>query len=312
VDFDNEASRNAFYDGILADPRMQEVPDPNRTEEQGGNLTPSCISDGGKAFPPRRLVEVAKRFGANGIIQSICEADFGPAMDAIIEVIAKQLGAVCLPRKLVRDADGLVGCNVVWELPPPNLAPTNTPTTCGQGNWAFLLPPDEGRESVTDQGGQVCTVQQLAVVGNEAQGTNGFSDGWFYDDFSEEVEKECTGESKQRIAFTPSAKPPTGVTVKLECLNETQSLADNRTDIQTGIEQPSVGDPCDNITRNGHGMFCHPGLNVCVLKCSTDADCPAAWVCDGRGETVASTDGPDPGISGGSPMCVNPTCGEGA
>ncbi|MDD9932494.1 MAG: hypothetical protein OXT09_02760 [Myxococcales bacterium] len=322
VDFDDMGSRDAFYDQILADPRMQEVPDPNRTPEQGGNLTPSCITETGRAFPPRRFVEVAKRFGANGVIQSICQDDFGPAMQAIIDVIAKQLGAVCLPRKLVRDSDGQVGCNVVWELPPPNLAPTNTPTTCGQGGWEFLLPPDEGREAVTDRGGQVCKVQQLAVIGNESQTTDGFSDGWFYDDFSEDVQKECTGDSKQRVAFTPAAKPPTGVTVKLECLNETQSLADNRTDVQTGIEQPSVGDPCDNVMRNSQvlmgdeaclvrlangdnddTMFCHPGLNVCVLSCSTDADCPAAWVCDTRQDTLDSA---------GDAICVNPTCGDGS
>jgi hypothetical protein len=49
-------------------------------------------------------------------------------------------------------------------------------------------------------------------------------------------------------------------------------------------------------------MICHPELNVCVLTCSSDSDCPAAWVCDGRDKTKAS--------SGGPAICVNPTCGE--
>ena len=71
-------------------------------------------------------------------------------------------------------------------------------------------------------------------------------------------------------------------------MNETQSLAQNRVDIATNIEQPKIGDPCEEIIRNGEtlmgneaclvrlsdgnnddSMFCHPDLNVCVLTCST-------------------------------------------
>jgi hypothetical protein len=40
-----------------------------------------------------------------------------------------------------------------------------------------------------------------------------FGQGWFYDTFSDDVKKSCTGMSKQRVAFTTAAKPPTGVTV---------------------------------------------------------------------------------------------------
>ncbi|MDH5675305.1 MAG: VWA domain-containing protein [Myxococcales bacterium] len=329
IDFGDQASRDNHYATILADQRMQEVPDPTRTPEQGGNLTPSCVTDNGKAYPPRRFVEVAQRFGENGVIQSICQDDFGPAMDAIIEVIAKQLGAVCLPRPLVRNSDGFVGCNVVWELPPPNQAPANTPTTCGQQGWEFLRVP-EGRDTVSDKGGQVCTVAQLSVVGDTTGASKeGDNEGWYYDNFSEEVMKECTGDEKQRVAFTPKAKPPTGVTVKLECLNEAQTLADNRTDVTPGIEQPSVGDPCKDVVINGREvtddaacavrladgtddttMFCHPKLNVCVRSCSTDADCPAAWVCDDRGPTLSETADPETRPNG-SPICVNPTCGSG-
>ena len=86
------------------------------------SLVPSCRNGASKAYPPRRIVEVARGFGANGTVHSICQNDFGPAIDAIIEVIARQLGAVCLPRPLVRNKDGMVGCNVVWELPPSERA----------------------------------------------------------------------------------------------------------------------------------------------------------------------------------------------
>jgi hypothetical protein len=337
VDWGNDDARNQFYKTILDHPRMQEVPDPSLPPMQG-NLTPSCTNAESVAYPPRRIVEVAQGFGANGTVHSICEPNFGPAVDAIIDVIAKQLGAVCLPRALVRNSEGLVGCNVVWELPTPAMAnPAVTPTSCGAPNFEFLLPPDEGRDRTTDQGGAVCKVAQLKVIDDatavggkrfEPTENNGtvFSSGWYYDDFSEEVTTECTGMSKQRVAFTPGATPPTGVTVKLECLNETQSLAQNRVDIAPNYEQPKIGDPCEMVMRNGEilmgnqaclvrlvdgsmddSMICHPDLNVCVLTCSTTTECPAAWVCDERPETRAGTAPDDSG--NGPAICVNPTCG---
>jgi hypothetical protein len=115
--------------------------------------------------------------------------------------------------------------------------------------------------------------------------------------------------------------PPTGVTVKLECLNETQSLADNRADIDQNFEQPTIGDPCQEVMRNGQmlsgnpacavkladgssdtRLFCHDALNVCVLDCATDADCPAAWVCDTRAPVKDKS-------MADHYYCVNPTCG---
>jgi hypothetical protein len=39
-------------------------------------------------------VEVAKGFGANGVVQSICESDFGPAM----ELITRRIGLVLRAR----------------------------------------------------------------------------------------------------------------------------------------------------------------------------------------------------------------------
>jgi hypothetical protein len=36
-------------------------------------------------------VEVARGFGASGMVQSICQDDFGPAMDAIVRVIGRRL-----------------------------------------------------------------------------------------------------------------------------------------------------------------------------------------------------------------------------
>jgi len=194
--------------------------------------------------------------------------------------------------------------------------------------WRSICPPVVGRRVFI---GAAFRPKQSAdefgngdVVGNAPATTDGLDDGWFYDDFSEDVTRDCPPTTPQRIAFSPNAKPPTGVTVKLECLNETQSLANSRTDILTGgaVYQPSVGDKCDNVvtasgaTLSGNeachvtlkdqskdtSMFCHPQLNVCVLECSTDADCPPSWVCDNRQLTLEA--------SGDKAICVNPTCGD--
>ena len=330
---EDPASRDQFYTNILNHALMQPVVEQNGTPNDPGDDTmrPSCNTARGVAYPPRRIVEVAKGFGENGIIQSICQDDFGPAIDAIIAIIAKQLGAVCLPRPLVRTAEGVVGCNVVWELPPAGMAPTGTPTQCQEAEWPFLLPPEEGEETENKRKGKRCRVAQLAVQGGKfmptADPTTGtmFSDGWYYDDFSEEVKKECKTTPQQRIAFTAASKPPTGVTVKLECLNETQSLAETRPNIQE--DQPSIGDPCKDVMLPGRSgtlsgdeacevrltdkpepdrrMICHGKLNVCVLSCNTDADCPAAWVCDPRPDSAKAAKESNP-----TKFCVNPTCGD--
>jgi hypothetical protein len=49
----------------------------------------------GLAFPPRRLVETAAAFGSNGIVQSICQADFSPAIDALIDKAALRIAGSC-------------------------------------------------------------------------------------------------------------------------------------------------------------------------------------------------------------------------
>ncbi len=91
-DFTDPQSSDAFYDSLLADPIMQERVDQRGTPEvDDDNLIASCDrGDFAKAYPPRRIVQVAKGFGANGIVQSICQDDFAPALD----LIAKRIGSV--------------------------------------------------------------------------------------------------------------------------------------------------------------------------------------------------------------------------
>lgn len=91
-DFGSTADVEAYMDFVLADERMQQQVDPDTvTMPGGGNLLPSCqLSDSAKAYPPRRLVEVTKGFGTQGVLGSICH-DFGSNTGMIIRAIGTRL-----------------------------------------------------------------------------------------------------------------------------------------------------------------------------------------------------------------------------
>jgi hypothetical protein len=229
-------------------------------------------------------------------------------------VIARQLGAVCLPRPLIRKSDGMVNCNVVWELPRADQASAGTPTECGV--MPFLKPVDPGRPAVNERGGANCKVDQLAVT---TMGVEPTGAGWFYDNFSDGVTRECPNGQRQRVSFTSTAKPNTGIVVKLECLDEVQRLPVTGDNVSTTAAQPEIGASCVDVTLGNKmvtgdaacvvtlksgtdkSMFCHPNLNVCVKSCTSSTECPAAWECDQREETIKATHG--------RAFCVNPTCG---
>ncbi|MCA9609422.1 MAG: hypothetical protein KC619_27665, partial [Myxococcales bacterium] len=76
---------DADFSRILADRRMQETVDPVMPTR----LVPSCNIPGrGVAFPPRRLVQVARELsGHRSTVQSICQEDFSPAAAAIARLL---------------------------------------------------------------------------------------------------------------------------------------------------------------------------------------------------------------------------------
>ncbi len=329
VKFADEAERNAYYDGVLSDPRMQNVVDPV-SGSSGLTVKPACGSDMnelGRAYPGRRYVEVAKGIGENATIYSICEDDYTPALNRVIDIVARQLGAVCLPKPLVRDEKGKVKCQVVWELPGPTASHGSAPTACAERG--FLRPTDPPSSS-PDTGGAICVVDQLKVTGTTVEQ----GDGWYYDNFSTDATTTCPKATPQRVSFSPSATPLGGVTVKLECLNETQRVVSTRTDIAWDTVVPSIGSSCElgasemaamtdetaramaadakcavPLANRGVDttMFCFHKTNTCVMPCSSATVCPPAWACDDRPETLAVTkSGTHPG---GSAVCVNPTCG---
>lgn len=85
VDWNDDAQREAHYDKILNDPRMQEVPvDDSEAMAGPDTLEPSCMTEHGTAYPPRRIVSLARKFGPNSLVQSICGDNLGPPIEIIV------------------------------------------------------------------------------------------------------------------------------------------------------------------------------------------------------------------------------------
>ncbi|MDQ3036129.1 MAG: hypothetical protein M3Y87_27255 [Myxococcota bacterium] len=82
-------------DALLADASMAERIDPAMPTR----LAPSCDVPGvGIAFPPRRIVRVARDLeaaGAHAVVASICQDDFTPVVDAILARVAARARGEC-------------------------------------------------------------------------------------------------------------------------------------------------------------------------------------------------------------------------
>jgi hypothetical protein len=59
-------------------------------------LKPSCNTTNGVAYPPVRIVETARTFGRDAVVQSICQDDFGPAIDVLLQAITRASKAACI------------------------------------------------------------------------------------------------------------------------------------------------------------------------------------------------------------------------
>lgn len=77
---------------LLGNPDMQLTARPIQGSPRQ-ELTPACVSftGAGLAVPGRRFIELAKAFGDNGAISSICEDEFGSALNVLTKKIANRL-----------------------------------------------------------------------------------------------------------------------------------------------------------------------------------------------------------------------------
>lgn len=90
------------FDAILKQKDMKFVPTargpaPQLTYFANVACVNSSFTPASEAYPGRRFVEVAKGFGANGVIRSICDDDYGDALTDVLLPIGKQLARPCRP-----------------------------------------------------------------------------------------------------------------------------------------------------------------------------------------------------------------------
>ena len=88
---------NLTLDELLARPEMQFQGDP---ATQNSLPLPSCTRPSSdatrpermdKAYPARRFVEVAKGFGENAVLHSICADSYAPALRTVVDRIATMM-----------------------------------------------------------------------------------------------------------------------------------------------------------------------------------------------------------------------------
>ena len=308
LDRENFNSDEERYAAILSDSAMQEIPNPADADTQGQQLTPACTAtDGsGDAFPGRRIVETMEGLaggntGVGTVVESICAADYAPALNAIVDRIAAALRQLCLPRPLNRNSIDMVGCEV-REVQPEGV----TCATAGRGREEVPVSTEDGRE--------VCRVTQLPS--DPAAGVpEGL--GWFYDDFTPETVSACTfNPEQQRVSFTEGAAPVTGARIRFECL---QAAPPTTEDVGWPCDDADTGDTicnprpenCDltnetleecetrilkeRYDRDNLKLTCDGDTNTCQLSCESNVQCPGGFACyDESGD--------------GNSYCVNPTC----
>ncbi len=301
---------DASYEEMLADARLTEVEDTSVTPPV--RLLPSCDTANGTAFPPRRIIEVARGLRdrrASTTVQSICADSFGPAIDVIVAKIADALGGACLPRALNQQADGTVGCDVFELLPAAGGSATMT--SCDSVGLERV-----GTETFTRVDNSTFT-RELCVVPQVPPVEAGVNAGWYYDNASPEVIEACgmTNETPQRIAFS-LISPPTGAEVRLNCnqaiLPPSEGVAQLGTFCNPGTTPGEPGNLCVmGMTPSGNTNFaCDSLARTCGVPCTSNAECTAAgllsYVCDTRARSVVSGD-PADGEEAYN-FCVNPTC----
>lgn len=199
-------------DSLEALRELQQVNPSNPNE-----LLPSCSTSMGMAFPPVRISDLVYRFGANGILASICREDWTPALTAITRKIQEKLTSLCLPRSIA--GVGPTNCRVVETLIDERDCPhpADTPGSDRAHGWHVDLGHDDvGRRQCeilpADYDGDMCPdgiSSRDCELRNYGPGS-GALQGWFHTTMDPSCEFG-------QIRFTSDELISDRSSVRLEC-----------------------------------------------------------------------------------------------
>jgi hypothetical protein len=197
------------YGDALSDLEGRVVDDPANPE----TILPVCRSSMGEAVPATRFVELAYAFRDNGIIESICEDDWRPALQAITKKIQEKLTGTCMPTELASTSADT--CRVVETLQGDGPCPD---AAVGDGErrsagWRV----DAGLDA---EGNRRCEILPADYDGDgcpdgasdcEGDDFTGALQGWFYDSDS----PDC---AHGQVRFTSRDVSSNASTVSFQCL----------------------------------------------------------------------------------------------
>jgi len=237
------------------------------------------------AYPGIRHTQVVKGFGEQGILYSVCEDDYAPALNLLIEKIANKLKGNCLPRKLNPDDTGKVNCEV-YELLPAGK------NDCDP-NFGLVGPVVNRaiRENNKVTNRKACKMNQVPLVAGPAPQDG--AKGWYYDNFSPELQMDCPPGEAQRINFqfaNGNKDLPSGAGATFECFQPVARIdkdAKGFDAVNTSCADPATGlpvqsncdDKSDKPNTGGYALTCISDSVTCQIGCKVNPDCPPGWVC---------------------------------
>jgi hypothetical protein len=209
-------------------------------------LVPSCQTDRGLAFPPVRIVDLVYRFGNNGILASICDDDWTPALEAITRKIQSKITGHCMPRPLASTDPGV--CRVVETLVNADGCPhpADADDESRSRGWHVDLGLDEdGRRLCeilpTDYNGDECPdgISREDCQGERFGLDTAALQGWFYDSGSCDF---------GQVRFTSTDVTSDRSRIAFECRT---ALCPLRRQCGSAITSAATCDPFDSSTCDG-------------------------------------------------------------
>ena len=225
--------------GCLDVPAMQEVVQPGgELLEYACTYPPGCRPHDppyagnctSEAFPGRRFVELAQKFGDNAVVQSICTSSFVPAMGALTEKLKEAINAQSYHRYTLSvskdpwDPAGcrcLADCEMYETLTDDRPCPGNKPARDSDGDTI-------GDKTVDAQGflHSLCSLPQagsiLADCGMSCNDPGSIHakdpdrEGWWYNP-SGDVDGDTINDPQVRFE---GVQPESGSGVSMECCSE--------------------------------------------------------------------------------------------